>query len=223
MISIGLRLGEEVERTLDSLVAQELLFLNHETRKASESAQRTLSGELFFNNNSKHKRSSSVRTSETVAERRYSRQPSYRSLSPEQQHLALVENTLKLLFQCEYLALMEYVECAVPVLYGIYLSVLCQLQNRQYYPQVQGMTPDQLEAMLTTMAVYVALEISSFIAMHVLLERKFKLAALFHVAFVLETHASQVQSRLFVWIVFILQLALQHYGVDFTCRFTWVS
>ncbi|KAE8896325.1 hypothetical protein PF003_g19893 [Phytophthora fragariae] len=70
--------------------------------------------------------------------------------------------------------------------------------------------------------VYVALEILSFVVMHVALTCKFKLSALYLLAFVLETQVVQIQARLFFWIVFILQFTLQHYGVDFSFHFAWI-
>lgn len=76
--------------------------------------------------------------------------------------------------------------------------------------------------MLTSLSVYVALEILSFVVMHVALTWKFKLSALYQLAFVLETQVVQIQARLFFWIVFILQFTLQHYGVDFSFHFAWI-
>jgi hypothetical protein len=60
------------------------------------------------------------------------------------------------------------------------------------------------------------------VVMHLALKRKFKLSALYQLAFVLETHVVQIQTRLLFWIVFVLQFTLQHYGVDFTFRFDWI-
>ncbi|KAE9017422.1 hypothetical protein PR003_g1632 [Phytophthora rubi] len=140
----------------------------------------------------------------------------------EDQKLELVESALQLLFNCEYHVLVEYVECAVPLIFGIYLSILCQLPSRKFYPMTRDMVGGQLESMLTSLSVYVALEILSFVVMHVALTCKFKLSALYLLAFVLETQVVQIQARLFFWIVFILQFTLQHYGVDFSFHFAWI-
>ncbi|RLN50541.1 hypothetical protein BBJ28_00014516 [Nothophytophthora sp. Chile5] len=141
----------------------------------------------------------------------------------EEQHVLVIQDALKLLFECEYHALVEYVECAVPTLYGVYLTILCHLPNGQYYAHIRAMQPGQLQATLLTLGVYVALEMLSFAAMHIVLKRKLGLSPLHQLAFVLETQMLQLQGRLFVWVIFILQFTLQHLGVDFTFRFDWMQ
>jgi hypothetical protein len=140
----------------------------------------------------------------------------------EERKLELVERTLQLLFSCEYHALVEYVECTVPIVFGVYSSILYQLPSRKYYPLTRDMAPGQLEGLMLNLSIYVGLEVISFVVMHLALKRKFKLSALYQLAFVLETHVVQIQTRLLFWIVFVLQFTLQHYGVDFTFRFDWI-
>lgn len=41
----------------------------------------------------------------------------------------LVQQGLQLLFHCEYLVLVEYVECIVPLVFVVYKSILEQLPN----------------------------------------------------------------------------------------------
>ncbi|KAG6614990.1 uncharacterized protein IUM83_08796 [Phytophthora cinnamomi] len=108
------------------------------------------------------------------------------------------------------------------MLFGVYPSILYQLPVHKFYPHTRALEAGQLEGMLTNIAIYATLEVLSFIGMHVALKRKFNLTALFQLAFVLETHVVQLQSRMFVWIVFILQFTLAHYGVDFTLQFAWL-
>ncbi|KAE9357692.1 hypothetical protein PR003_g1631 [Phytophthora rubi] len=124
--------------------------------------------------------------------------------------------------EIRYHALVEYVECAVPILFGVYLTILYQLPVHEYYPHTRDLEAGQLEGMLMSLSVYVTLEVLSFVGMHMALKRKFHLSALYQLAFVLETHVVQLQSRMFVWIVFILQFTLAHYGVDFTFQFAWL-
>lgn len=140
----------------------------------------------------------------------------------QKENLELIEGTLQLLFHCEYHALVEYVECAVPILFGVYLTILYQLPVHKYYPHTRDLEAGQLEGMLTSLSIYVTLEVLSFVGMHMALKRKFSLSALYQLSFVLETHVVQLQSRMFVWIVFILQFTLAHYGVDFTFQFAWL-
>ncbi|KAG2816634.1 hypothetical protein PC116_g17377 [Phytophthora cactorum] len=45
---------------------------------------------------------------------------------------------------------------------------------------------------------------------------------LYQLAFALETEMEQLQGRLFVWIVVLLQLPLVHFGMDFSFQFEWM-
>lgn len=55
----------------------------------------------------------------------------------EREHRTLMlKRSLQLLRRTEFLLLVEYIECAIPVLYIAYLPILCQFQNRKYYPEV---------------------------------------------------------------------------------------
>lgn len=59
--------------------------------------------------------------------------------------LELAESSLQLLFNCEYHVLVEYVECAEPIIFGIYSSIQCQLPSRKFYPMTHDMERGQLE------------------------------------------------------------------------------
>ncbi|GMF27818.1 unnamed protein product [Phytophthora lilii] len=50
----------------------------------------------------------------------------------------IVIQGLQLLFHCEYLALVEYVECIVPLMFVVYKSILEQLPHVVYYPGGSG-------------------------------------------------------------------------------------
>jgi hypothetical protein len=216
----SLGLGADADHVLDSLLTRQMQLTRHGSRAPSRSASRPGAGS---------RGSASVQPKNDVKPLKLTagpewllHQPTIHRLLQEQQRAELVESTLQLLFHCEYHALVEYVECAVPMLFGVYLSLVCQLPVHRYYPHTRDMAPGQLEGMLMNLLVYVAFEMLSFVAMNVALKRKFNMSALYQLAFVLETHMVQLQSRMFVWIVFTLQFTLQHYGVDFTFSFAWV-
>ncbi|KAE9235145.1 hypothetical protein PF005_g1612 [Phytophthora fragariae] len=210
-----LGLGAAAQRDLDSLVGHHNAFVTRAARKASRFVTRFIT---------EPRGSVSVRPNKEPVQHTMLRKESASTAhSHEDLQLEFVESTLELLFHCEYHALVEYVECAVPILFGVYLTILCQLPAHKYYPHTRDMEPGQLESMVGNLLVYVALEVLSFVVMHIVLKRRFMLSALFQLAFVLETHVVQLQSRMFVWIVFILQFTLQHYGVDFTFQFAWIQ
>lgn len=55
-----------------------------------------------------------------------------------EQNTLLLKKTLELLRRTEMLLFVEYVECAIPVLYATYLSILFYLPNAKYYPKLVG-------------------------------------------------------------------------------------
>ncbi|KAE8896331.1 hypothetical protein PF010_g1257 [Phytophthora fragariae] len=220
----------DAERVLDSLAEHKQLFV---TRKFLRAASKRLGSSTVSRGSASAKASgASKKFVKEVAPAQAPPGPPepHRVLvkdldtpqGAQEENLELIEGTLQLLFHCEYHALVEYVECAVPILFGVYLTILYQLPVHEYYPHTRDLEAGQLEGMLMSLSVYVTLEVLSFVGMHMALKRKFHLSALYQLAFVLETHVVQLQSRMFVWIVFILQFTLAHYGVDFTFQFAWL-
>ncbi|GMF24097.1 unnamed protein product [Phytophthora fragariaefolia] len=83
----------------------------------------------------------------------------------------LVLQGLQLLFHCEYLALVEYVECVVPLVFVTYKSILEQLSNVVFYPGGAG---NWGTSAVTNLLVFAALEIGTFVLFVQFLQRKFK-------------------------------------------------
>eukprot|EP00644_Phytophthora_capsici_P002787 jgi/Phyca11/124917/e_gw1.55.157.1 len=121
----------------------------------------------------------------------------------------LVEQGLDLLFHCEYLALVEYVECVVPLVFAVNKMTLNQLPNAVYYP---GGATKWGESALINIFVFATLEIATLVLLNVLLHRKFAFSPLYQLAFSLETSMHFVQSALFLEIVGLLQYELAHLG-----------
>ncbi|KAG6944578.1 hypothetical protein JG688_00017007, partial [Phytophthora aleatoria] len=122
---------------------------------------------------------------------------------------SLVRQGLQLLFHCEYLTLVEYVECIVPLIFVAYQSVLKQLPNAVYYP---GGGDNWETGAMTNILVFAALEIVSLLLLHFFLQRKCSFSPLYQLAFVLETQMYVVQADLFTGTLFLLQYELEHYG-----------
>ncbi|ETL32683.1 hypothetical protein L916_14763 [Phytophthora nicotianae] len=119
------------------------------------------------------------------------------SVRPTDPSKYLVLHGLQLLFNCEYLVLVEYIECVVPFVFVVYKSVLERLPNAVYFPGGSG---NWGIPAVTNLLVFGVLEL----------------------AFVLETQASAIQAHLFPVTIFLLQYQLAHLGVDFTFRFEWL-
>ncbi|KAL8015619.1 hypothetical protein Plhal710r2_c030g0112891 [Plasmopara halstedii] len=131
----------------------------------------------------------------------------------------LVLQGLQLLFHCEYLALVEYIECVVPAVYVTYKSTLENLPNVVYYPGGAGIWGSYA---ILNILLFTILEIGSFLFLNHFIQHKFKISTMYQVAFVLETQVSQVQSMLVFSLILLLSYELAHNGVDFTFQFNWI-
>eukprot|EP00644_Phytophthora_capsici_P002794 jgi/Phyca11/124800/e_gw1.55.168.1 len=116
---------------------------------------------------------------------------------------------LQLLFHCEYLALVEYIECVVPLVFVMYKSILEQLPNVVYYPGGAGAWGTTA---VTNLVVFAVLEVVSLVFLHFTLQRKCAFSPLYQLAFVLETQVYVVQANLFLETIFLLQYQLEHLG-----------
>lgn len=120
--------------------------------------------------------------------------------------------TLKLLFECEYNALVEYVKSAIPIMYAMYVAIVGNLSSAQYYPETRGKTPTELESMVLDIAMYASVQMLSMFVMQAFIQRRSGLSSFYIVAFVIETQGKYMLGQLFVWYVALLQLTLAHFG-----------
>ncbi|KUF93475.1 hypothetical protein AM588_10011255 [Phytophthora nicotianae] len=143
---------------------------------------------------------------------------------------------LQLLFHCEYLALVEYVECVVPLVFATYRLILRQLPNAIYYPNDDE---NWSVASVVNLLVFAMLEVGSFVFLNIFLQRKCAFSPTYQLAFVLETQMCPVQVHLFVALIILLQYELFHLGkqhvhwhckalticsgADFSLQFEWLK
>lgn len=120
----------------------------------------------------------------------------------------LLFQTLQMLFHTEYLVLLEYVECSIPLIYVVYFSILKQLPNATMYPHHGE------NSSIQNVLLYALLEMLSLGIIHAALRRTFQFSPLYQLAFVLEKQVEFVQSKLMLWIVILLQFQLRHYGMS---------
>ncbi|ETL39138.1 hypothetical protein L916_09464 [Phytophthora nicotianae] len=120
----------------------------------------------------------------------------------------LVEQSLQLLFHCEYLALVEYVECVIPLVFATNKMVLTHLPNVVYYP---GNTNWGMIA-LANIFIFALLEVGSLLLLNYFFQRKFAFSPQYQLAFAIETSMDFVQSTLFLEVVGLLQYELAHLG-----------
>lgn len=140
--------------------------------------------------------------------------PAWNTLQSQEPMELLVE-CLKMLFHSEVLVLVAYVKCVTPLIYGIYLSTVYNLPSAVYYPQTKSLTDAQLRDTIYNLLLYVSLEVAAFSLVHVILSKKMHFSPIYMLAFVLDKQMLHVQSRLLIWVVFLLPLRLVHYGASF--------
>ncbi|KAJ8575007.1 hypothetical protein ON010_g4207 [Phytophthora cinnamomi] len=120
----------------------------------------------------------------------------------------IVVQGVQLLFHAEYVALVQYVESMVPIVFLVFKSVLEHLPNVVYYPGGAGAW--DMQSTLNT-ALFAATEVILLLSFDTFLRHKFGFSPLYQVAFVLETEFYVVQPMLFPFILIILQYELEHF------------
>ncbi|EGZ12706.1 hypothetical protein PHYSODRAFT_517031 [Phytophthora sojae] len=124
----------------------------------------------------------------------------------------ILQRTLEILFRSECLVLTEYLGSFVPICYANFVCVMVQLPSVQYHTELDGITPATVRDTVQSVFTYGGLEIVSFLALLVVIQRTISLRALYHLAFVLETQMALVQSKLTVWMLLTLTFRVVHYG-----------
>jgi hypothetical protein len=96
------------------------------------------------------------------------------------------------------------------------VSVISQLPNRVYYPDIFGNNNSMnLGDTLARLVAYALLEIASLFLLDWMLRRRMQFSPLTQLAFVLEKRWLAVQSGIAPWIFYIAQTSLYHYGASF--------
>ncbi|GLD97759.1 hypothetical protein PINS_up006456 [Pythium insidiosum] len=151
----------------------------------------------------------------------------------------LVQTVLKVLYISEFLALIEYTEVIMPMIFSTYprlnglsvcprlpnsafrstrlttdtyLVALFHMPNRAYYPFLDGVDLPALRSTVGTITLYVLLELGSFIMMAIVLWWKLRLSLVHQLAFVLETRQVNIQAKLLLWVLDIIQNAIIQFG-----------
>ncbi|KAG6617229.1 uncharacterized protein IUM83_02688 [Phytophthora cinnamomi] len=140
------------------------------------------------------------------------------------QNTRAVNQTLQLLFNNEYLGLIAYTQCIIPLVYLLYLPVLQALPNHIYYPTHYRYfgVKTEFDERMTVIACLAGLQLVVLVALQVFVVQRFGVSTIYQVAFVLETHFTLLQGRFLMWLIFAVQSTLMHYGVDFSFRFEWL-
>lgn len=95
---------------------------------------------------------------------------------------------------------------------GIYLVVLFHLPNRAFYSQLRDIDAARLQSIVSNVMIYAAFEFFSLLVAQTVLKRKINVSPIFQLGFVLERQWELVQLKLVLWLVFVLNMSLEHFG-----------
>ncbi|KAG6612251.1 Ubiquitin carboxyl-terminal hydrolase 24 [Phytophthora cinnamomi] len=127
------------------------------------------------------------------------------------------------MFTTECLILTEYLKSFTPAFYVNFLFIMVRLPSAQYHRELDGITQENVMHTLLPVFYYGLLEFVSFLLFVFAIRRTIGMDALYHLAFVLETQTSLIQSKLIVWMLLTLTFRVVHYGFDFTFQFSWIK
>ncbi|KAE9016968.1 hypothetical protein PR003_g15332 [Phytophthora rubi] len=107
----------------------------------------------------------------------------------------------RLLYQAEFILLLNYVEVIIPLVFSIYLYGMYHLPNREYYAQLHGMTENELIQTLKNVLFYCSLQLVS-------LKKQLGFSPIHHLAFVLDKQFVGIQVKLLFWVYYNAQASL---------------
>jgi hypothetical protein len=94
----------------------------------------------------------------------------------------------------------------------VYVALAIRLPNREFSPQLAAIDPDHPGPPLLKMLAYSLLELCSLLLLDWTLRRRLHFSPIRQLTFVLETQWRSVQAALVLWVVYVVQTALQHFG-----------
>ncbi|GAB9463245.1 hypothetical protein Gpo141_00000711 [Globisporangium polare] len=109
-------------------------------------------------------------------------------------HLYVLKQCARMLHESEAVAVVEYIETVVPVIYAMYLAILFHMPNAKYYQDMQGFTEHKLC-------------------------RRFGISIFYQLAFTLENEGVILLCDFAAWVLVIFHFLLVHNGADFTFQF----
>ena len=102
------------------------------------------------------------------------------------------------------------------MLVAICLVILPYLPNHDYYRFLRHSDAAQQTQTLHTLIAYGSMELLSFVAINLLIWRKLRISLVHQLAFVLESHVVNIQSKFWGWITIIIMNSLIQCGESST-------
>uniref|UniRef100_K3W8K0 Uncharacterized protein n=1 Tax=Globisporangium ultimum (strain ATCC 200006 / CBS 805.95 / DAOM BR144) TaxID=431595 RepID=K3W8K0_GLOUD len=123
----------------------------------------------------------------------------------------------------EAVAMVEYIEAVVPIIYAIYIAILFHLPNARYYQDMAGFTEEKLKVVVMNILAYGVMEMLSLLHVQRRINRQFGVSVFYQLAFALENEWQIYQCCFLSWIIVVFQFLLVHGGVDFSFKFEWIN
>lgn len=100
-----------------------------------------------------------------------------------------VAETARLLHVSESVAVVEYIETVVPVIYAIYIAALFHLPNAKYYLDIHALTDEKLYVVVANILLYTFMELLTLVFVHCMVKHHFGISVFYQLAFTLENEA----------------------------------
>ncbi|GLE06133.1 hypothetical protein PINS_up015344 [Pythium insidiosum] len=128
----------------------------------------------------------------------------------------VVHQALEIAQIAENILLTEYWEVVLPVVNGVFLSLVSPLASSRFNPMVCAYyhEPSRLHRVLRNLVVYSGLQGLTVVMMMLVMRQRYRLSALAHLAFVLERHVGSLQGKLLVWLSVFFYFPTVHYGTS---------
>ncbi|GLD92434.1 hypothetical protein PINS_up000967 [Pythium insidiosum] len=131
----------------------------------------------------------------------------------------VLEQSLQLLFSCEVLLFVEYMEVVIPLLYALAVGIEWILPNAKYNLVVAGMTQHEVSLNVATSFGYGSLELVSMALMFWFVRQRYGISSLYQLAFVLEQYWMTLHGKLVGAFIVVVLAATRHQGTDFSFSF----
>ncbi|GMF17158.1 unnamed protein product [Phytophthora fragariaefolia] len=133
--------------------------------------------------------------------------------------VALLQESLEILFTSECIVLTEYVEIIIPIIHGLFIFVTVHQPSAKYHSEMDGVTFDNVGSIVSRIFVYATFEFLSLVVLALIAKRNCGIHVLYQLAFVLETDIAFVPSKLIMWILYTLTYRVTHFGTFFSHSF----
>ncbi|EGZ20399.1 hypothetical protein PHYSODRAFT_411258, partial [Phytophthora sojae] len=119
---------------------------------------------------------------------------------------------LEVMCTTECVVLTAYLDAAVPIFYGTFLLVMVHLPSAKYHAELSGGTTDNVRDTIDSLFIFAAVELVAFGLLTLLVYRKLGFNVLYQLAFVLESQAELIQSKLLAWVFLTMTFRVAQFG-----------